>query len=116
VLQAAAAGTIQVIASWPLAEELTDALRRPRLRKYQIAAGDIREVVALLGPLLPSVDIDVEVRDPEDAPVLAAAISGAADAIVTGGADLLQDESVRTWLLDRRVEVISPRGLVDRLA
>ena len=40
----------------------------------------------ILGPLLPDVDIEVEIRDPADAPVVAAAVAGRAEAIVTATA------------------------------
>ena len=57
----------------------------------------------------------MELRDPGDAPVVAAAVAGAADVIVTGDADLLADEALRPWLAERNVEVLTPVELLERL-
>jgi len=82
-------------------------MHRPKLRRYRVTEEDVRDVLVLLAPLLPSVEVDVPVRDPGDAPVIAAALAGRADAIVTGDGDLLDDQDVRAWLEERGVEVIS---------
>ena len=50
-----------------------------------------------------------------DAPVVAAALAGAADAIVTGDSDLLADEALCRWLAERDVEVLTPVVLLERL-
>ena len=55
-------------------------------------------------------------RDPRDAPVVAAAIAGHAEVIVTGDRDLLEDEELRAWLTVRDVEVLSPAELLERLS
>ena len=82
-------------------------MHRPKLRRYRVTEEDVRDVLVLLAPLLPSVEVDVAARDPGDAPVIAAALAGRADAIVTGDGDLLDDQDVRAWLEERGVEVIS---------
>jgi len=74
------------VASWALAEELLDVLRRPKLRKYRIVAQDFGDLLAILAPFLPSVE--VQLRDPDDVPAVAAAVAGRAGAIVTGDNDL----------------------------
>jgi predicted nucleic acid-binding protein len=61
------------------------------------------------------VDVDVDIRDAEDAPVVAAAVAGRADAIVTGDADLLDDAALREWLTERGVRLLSPRELLEEL-
>ena len=104
-----------VVASWALAEEIAEVLRRPKLRRYRIGEDDIRDVLLLLAPLLPTVDVRVEVRDPDDTPVIAAAIAGQVDAIVTGDKDLLEDPSLVTWLAARGIDVVTPAELLDRL-
>lgn len=105
-----------LVASWQLAEELADVLRRPRLRRYEIEQRDIEDVFRLLAPALPVADIDVPIRDPDDAPVVAAALAGAADVIVTGDSDLLADADLRAWLALRGVNVATPVELLDLLA
>jgi predicted nucleic acid-binding protein len=72
-------------------------------------------VLFVLAPLLPSVEIESPVRDPGDAPVIAAAIRGRADAIVTGDADLLREQDLLAWLAERGVEVLSPAVFLERL-
>ncbi len=104
------------VASWALAEELADVLRRPKLRRYAIGEEDVRDVLFLLTPALPAVDVDVPIRDPDDAPVVAAAIAGAAEAIVTGDRDLLDDEAVTSWLRKRGVRVETPASLLASLS
>lgn len=106
---------VEVVGSWDLAAELAAVLPRPKLRRYEISAEDIRELIVLVGRDLPDVDVDIELRDPRDAPVVAAAIAGRAEAIVTGDRDLLEDEGLRGWLAERGVELLAPRELLKRL-
>lgn len=105
---------LDVVSSWELAAELRDVLERQKLRDYSLAEQDVRDLLSLLARDLPSVDVDVELRDPEDAHVVAAAIAGRAGAIVTGDRHLLDDADLRTWLAERGVEVLTPRELLDR--
>jgi putative PIN family toxin of toxin-antitoxin system len=116
VLDALRRGDLEPIMSWELARELVDVLRRPEIRRYGVTEGDVDDVLAVLGPLLPDVDIAVEIRDPDDAMVVAAAVAGAAAAIVTGDRDLLDDADVRSWLAGRGIEVLTPAETLDRLA
>jgi putative PIN family toxin of toxin-antitoxin system len=83
--------------------------------RYLLAATDALDLLRTLARTLPTVDVEVEVRDPKDAPVIAAAVAGRADVIVTGDRDLLDDAGLRTWLTDRGIEVLTPAELVDRL-
>ncbi|MGI8974906.1 MAG: putative toxin-antitoxin system toxin component, PIN family, partial [Gaiella sp.] len=97
VLRAMRERRFELVVSWQLAEELADVLRRPRIARYEISRRDVEDVLRLLAPGLPTADIDVPIRDPDDTPVVAAALAGAADAIVTGDKDFLEDESLRAW-------------------
>ena len=105
----------ELVASWHVAQELADVLRRPRLQRYEIEQQDIEDVFRLLAPALPTADLDVPIRDPDDAPIVAAALAGAADVIVTGDTDFLSDAALRTWLEDRRVRVATPVELLALL-
>ena len=104
------------MASWDLAEELAGVLRRPKLGRYGISDADIEDVLTLVAPTLPTVDVDVPIRDPDDAPVIAAAVAGHADAIVTGDRDLLDDGELREWLRERGIELLTPAELLRSLA
>lgn len=116
MLDAVRRGDLEPIVSWELARELADVLRRPEIRRYGVTEGDVDDVLAVLGPLLPDVDISVEIRDPDDAAVVGAAIAGAAAAIVTGDRDCLDDAHLRSWLATRGIEVLTPAETLDRLA
>jgi putative PIN family toxin of toxin-antitoxin system len=102
----------ELVASWHVAQELADVLRRPRLRRYEIEQQDIEDVFRLLAPALPTADLDVPIRDPDDAPIVATALAGAADLIVTGDSDFLADADLRIWLSDRGVRVATPVELL----
>lgn len=115
VLRALRDGRFDHVTSWHVAQELADVLRRPRLRRYDIEEHDIEDVMRLLAPALPTADLDVPIRDPNDAPVVSAAVAGAADAIVTGDADLLADAALRAWLAERRISVVTPAELLTLL-
>ena len=87
------AATFTPVYSMPMLTELVEVLTRPKLaRKYGVTEDDTLALVDLLairGELIvPTSDIHV-CRDPKDDMFLAAAVAGAADAIVSGDADLL---------------------------
>lgn len=94
--------------SWDLAREIVEVLGRPGIRRYGVTAADIDDVLAVLGPLLPDVDVAVELRDPDDVPVVAASLAGGADVIVTGDRDLLDDKDLVAWLAVRGIRVMTP--------
>lgn len=106
---------IEAVASWALAEEIIDVLRRPKPAHFRLTQADIADVLALIAPLLPDVDTDPPLRDPDDAPVVATALSARAEWIITGDADLLVDLPVRAWLIQHGVEVLSPVGALAQL-
>lgn len=116
VLETVRRGELVAVVSWDLAQEIVAVLRQPEIRRYGVTDADIDDVVAVLGPLLPDIDVAVEVRDPDDAAVVGAALAGAAAAIVTGDRDLLDDADLRAWLAARRVDLLTPTALLERLA
>jgi putative PIN family toxin of toxin-antitoxin system len=113
VLEAILQERFEVVASWELVEEVSAVLSRPKLARYRLASGDVLDLLRTLARTLPTVDVDVEVRDPKDAPVVAAALAGRADAIVTGDADLLDNADLRAWLDARGVRILTPRELLE---
>jgi putative PIN family toxin of toxin-antitoxin system len=116
LIQAARAGRLEVVASWDLAEELIGALARRKLSRYRLSPEDEQEVLTWLGRSLPSVELNVQLRDPDDVVVVAAAVAGRADAIVTGDRGLLDDAELRSWLGERGIELLTPAELLERLA
>lgn len=91
-------------------------LRRPKLARYGLTEQDVRDALILIAPFLPSVDVDVATREPDDVPVVASAVAGRVEAIVTGDAHLLEDPDLRAWLAERRIDVLSPTELLQRVA
>lgn len=90
-------------------------LRRPKLRRYAIEDEHVQSVLVVLAPFLPTVDLEVEIRDPDGAPVVRAAVAGRADAIGTGDSDLLEDRALRRWLERRGIALYTPSGLLELL-
>jgi putative PIN family toxin of toxin-antitoxin system len=74
--------------------ELIDVFGRPRLiQRYRVAPDDLAEFFADLAEATlvePASTIPVTVRDPKDVKILATALGGEADYLVTGDADLLE--------------------------
>jgi uncharacterized protein len=115
VIRAVRDRRIEAVVSWELVEELLDVLARPKLSRYRIGPDDLESVLVLLAPALPLGDVVQVARDPDDAAVVAAAVAGNADAIVTGERDLLDDDGLRRWLSDRRIVLHTAAALVERL-
>ncbi|MFH1474319.1 MAG: putative toxin-antitoxin system toxin component, PIN family [Chloroflexota bacterium] len=116
ILDAVRRGDLEPVASWEVARELVEVLRRPEIRRYGVTEADVDDVIAVLGPLLPDVDVEVEIHNPDDAVVVGAALAGAAEVIVSGDRDLLDDADLRSWLAARGIEVLTPAEVLARLA
>ena len=114
LIDAAAAGTVQIISSVPLLGELHDVLFRKKfaaqLAEQGVDAADLFEGYAALVELVDPADIGpVILADPDDDIVLATAVAGGADAIVSGDAHLLGIGEFRG------MPIISPATAVIRL-
>jgi putative PIN family toxin of toxin-antitoxin system len=100
--------------------ELTEVFQRPKLTRRFSAGAD--EIATLLLDLraIPRVDpsptVPVQVRDPEDVEILAAAPGGNADYLVTGDADLLELRGDPGLGSLRIVTVIDFRTVLDQAA
>lgn len=115
IVDAVRTGRVRALASWSLAGEIVEVLRRPAIRELGITEGNVVEVLLLIAPMLPEVESTVPIRDPDDAPVLASALESGADAIVTGDHDLLDDAGLITLLAEKGIAVESPAAFLRRL-
>lgn len=81
----------QLLVSGATLEELAEVLARPKFDLY-VTVGERQEFLRLIGrvaEVVPTVMTVRECRDPKDDKFLELALSGEADVIVTGDADLL---------------------------
>ena len=117
ILEAWRAGRFLVLISQPLFDELDAVWQRPRLRR----AIDSFQAKALLEQLrwraqwIEATAVPPRCRDPKDQPVLATAISGRADAIVSGDGDLRGDDVLRLQMLEHGVEIWGVESLLADL-
>ncbi|HZF13281.1 MAG TPA: putative toxin-antitoxin system toxin component, PIN family [Thermoanaerobaculia bacterium] len=117
LLKAWRAGKFEVLISQSLLEELEAVSQRPRLKERI----DPAQSKALLEQLrwraqwVEATAIPPRCRDPKDHPVLATAISGHADAIVSGDGDLRADGELRQQMLEHGVKIWGITGLLADL-
>jgi putative PIN family toxin of toxin-antitoxin system len=100
-------GKIQLVTSPALLDELEDVLAE-KFEFTRDAARATRSEIESLADVIEPVDVPQVCRDPDDDEVLAAAVTGAADAIVTGDEDLL------TLGSHQGIEVVAPGDLSRR--
>jgi putative PIN family toxin of toxin-antitoxin system len=93
VLRAWHEGRFKLILSDRQHAELITVFSRPKIiRQFRITLIELTELIARIGavtPIVPSSSIPVSLRDPKDEHILAAALVGKADYLVTGDDDLL---------------------------
>ncbi|MEA2692059.1 MAG: uncharacterized protein QOJ16_1446 [Acidobacteriota bacterium] len=117
VLEAWRAGKFVVLISQPLLDELEAVAQRPRLRQ-RIDPAQSKELVEQLrwrGQWVEATAVPPRCRDPKDHPVLATAISGHADAMVSGDGDLRADSELRHQMLGQGVKIWGVAGLLADL-
>jgi putative PIN family toxin of toxin-antitoxin system len=117
VLDARRAGKFTVVVSEHLIAELIAVWQRPRLRK-RIRAEDATRLIKQLrfrGEMVEPATVPPHCRDPRDEPVLAAAINGHADAIVSGDADLRADKELRRAMAQYGVTLWGVDTLLEKL-
>ena len=115
LIDAAAAGTAQIISSVPLLDELHDDLFRKKfaaqLAEQGVDAVDLFEgYAALVRLVVPAVIGPVILADPDDDIVLATAVACDADVIVSGDAHLLGIGEFQG------ISIVTPSAAVSRLA
>lgn len=106
-----------VVVSQALVDELDQVWRRPRLRE-RIDAEDAERLLEQLrfrGELVELATVPPRCRDPMDHPVLATAIDGRAEAIVTGDADLRADDELRSAMAQHGVALWGVDTLFERI-
>jgi putative PIN family toxin of toxin-antitoxin system len=117
LLEAWYARRFTVVVSEALMEELDRVWRRPRHRD-RIDAHDAERLLEQLrfrGDRVELVTVPPQCRDPKDHPVLATAIDGRVDAIVTGDADLRADDELRSAMAQYGVELWGVDTLFERI-
>jgi predicted nucleic acid-binding protein len=90
-------GRVDTIVTPALLDELLDVIGRPRLARYEIDDAVFGAILELVWPGMPGVGIEAVLRDVDDRIVVEAAVGGAADAIVTGDKELLDDADLIAW-------------------
>ena len=117
ILEAFKSNKFQLIFSQPLLDELHEVWNRPRLRQKI----DPNQATRLEQQLINrSVFVEVSTvppncRDPKDLPVLATAIDGAADVIVSGDNDLRADHALRTAMETHGIRLLGVNSFLNCL-
>ncbi len=117
ILYAWHANQVQLITSMALLDEYNDVWRRPRLRKQidPFQAEKLYRQMYSRGEIVKLKTVPPRCRDPKDHPVLATAIDGHANAIVTGDDDLRADDDLRNAMIDYGVRLWGVQSLLDVL-
>jgi uncharacterized protein len=118
VLQAFQQDKFQLVISAELFDELQTVLQRPQIQKRikQQDADDLLEQIEWRGEFVNLTSIPPNCRDPKDDPVLATAIDGRAQAIVSGDSDLRADDALREAMLQYSVQLWGVNRLLDEAA
>ncbi len=109
LIEAVRDGRLKPVLSKPLLDELLDVMSRPKFDRYGITIGIVLDFIEWLLSVGTVVEITGAPRgcgDPDDDAVIETAEVGAADYLITGDSDLL-DDRLRTNLYRNGVEVVT---------
>ena len=104
-------GRFTLIASTPMLVEVETVLRRAKFAS-RFSEARITELLHLLqtgAELVPVAGMLQLCRDPKDNVIIETAVSGRADALVTGDKDLTDAAEVMDYLAERGIQVLSVR-------
>ena len=106
--------TIEGDVSAELLQELEATLRRakfqPRLEKRQQTVAELMAIATALCPSVLIDDVDIpNLRDPDDAKIIATAISANAEVLITGDQDLLVLQDVQG------IHILTPAQFLELL-
>lgn len=107
VLVALREARFKIVFSDALLEELKEVTQRPRLREHidPFDASELLDLIEWSGDRVELKTVPPRCRDPKDHPVLATAIDGHADVIVTADDDLRADDELRSAMADYHVQL-----------
>ncbi len=108
LIERALHGDIDVVTSPPLLAELEELLGRKFDFSPEVAAA-VRSELETLADVVEPGHVPRVVRDPDDDQVLAAAVAGRAECIVTGDRDLLSLQAYSG------LTILTPAAFVERL-
>ena len=110
----------ELVLSIGLLAEIEEVLARPRIRsRLTVEPGAIESLLSLLEDrslMVEPVDVPAISRDSDDDLVLATALAGGAEYLVTGDDDVRKDPNVIAHLEQRGVAVLTVAGFLDLLA
>ncbi len=115
VLEAFNQDKFQLVMSQPLMEELHLVWNRPRLRQRIDANQAIRleQQLQHRGIWVELETVPPNCRDPKDLPVLATAIDGEAEIIVSGDDDLRADDALKTIMATYGIRLLGVNSFLE---
>ncbi len=117
ILEAFNEDKFQLVISQPLMEELHQVWNRPRLRERIDPGQAIRleQQLQHRAILVELVSVPPNCRDPKDLPVLATAIDGEAEIIVSGDDDLRADDGLRAVMATYGIRLLGVNSFLEYL-
>ena len=117
ILEAFNESKFQLIISQPLFDEFQEVWHRPRLSKYISESQAIRleKQIKSRATWVETKTIPPQCRDVKDLPILATAIDGKANIIVSGDDDLRGDETLRKAMKSYSIELLGVNSFLESL-